>query len=136
MGMVTSAVAMMAPDAAQARQQSESTTEEEGTLQLEPRKTQRKPSTKQSWDLASTTSHLDILSSLGSLELKFMPGPKSQYSDHSGSDESAITLSSGLMRNPGKIMEIVQWATAATSPTIGRKGDLASTEPVLHEFSA
>jgi len=70
------------------------------------------------------------------MDLKFMSGPGSQYSNHSGSEESAITLSSGLMRDPGKAMEIIQWAAAAAPPAFGRKRDQTSTDPVIHEISA
>ncbi|KAL6920123.1 hypothetical protein FSST1_004149 [Fusarium sambucinum] len=134
MAVAVSVVAMMAPGIDKSRQLSDSIVSEEMILPPEPRNTRYKPSTKQSWDLASSRSHLDLLSNLGSLDLKFMSGPKSHYSDHSGSGESAVTLSSGLRRDPSKIMEIIQWATAAAPPTFGRKGDSTSTETVLHEI--
>ncbi|CEI65065.1 unnamed protein product [Fusarium venenatum] len=136
MAVAVSVVAMMAPGIDKSRQLSDSIVGEEMILPPEPRNARYKPSTKQSWDLASSRSHLDLLSNLGSLDLKFMSGPKSHYSDHSGSGESAVTLSSGLRRDPSKIMEIIQWATAAAPPTFGRKGDSTSTETVLHEISA
>ncbi|QPC75785.1 hypothetical protein HYE68_006537 [Fusarium pseudograminearum] len=135
MGVVVFVVAMMAPNADEPRQPSDSIVNEERMLVPEPRNTRCKPGTKQSWDLASSISHLDLLSNLGSLDLKFMPGPKSHYSDHSGSGESAVTLSSGLMRDPSKLMEIIQWVKAAAPPSFGRKGDSTSTESVLHEVS-
>ncbi|RGP76623.1 hypothetical protein FSPOR_54 [Fusarium sporotrichioides] len=129
-------VAMMAPSTDESRQLSDSIASEERILPPEPRSRRCRLSTKQSWDLASSISHLDLLSNRGSLDLKFMPGPKSHYSDHSSSGESAVTLSSGLRRDPSKIMEIIQWATVATPPTFGRKGDSTSTGTVLHELSA
>ncbi|PTD11893.1 hypothetical protein FCULG_00003994 [Fusarium culmorum] len=135
MGVVVFVVAMMAPSADEPRQPSDSIINEERMLVPEPRNTRCKPGTKQSWDIASSISHLDLLSNLGSLDLKFMPGPKSHYSDLSGSGESAVTLSSGLIRDPSKLMEIIQWVKAAAPPSFGRKGDSTSTENVLHEVS-
>ena len=69
------------------------------------------------------------------MDLKFMSGPGSQYSNRSGSEESAITLSSGIMRDPGKTMEIIQWVAAAAPPAFGRKGDQTSIDPVIQEIS-
>ena len=130
--MAASAVVIMVPATARARQLSDRITSEERVLPSEPCNL----STSRLFDSISSVSHLDFLPNPGLMDLKFMSGPGSQYSKSSGSEESAITLSSGLMRDPGKTMEIIQWVAAATPPAFGRKGDQISTDLVIHEISA
>ncbi|RBR07645.1 uncharacterized protein FIESC28_10544 [Fusarium coffeatum] len=129
--MAASAVVIMVPATARARQLSDRITSEEGALPSEPCNS----STSRLLDSISSVSHLDFLPNPGLMDLKFMSGPGSQYSNHSGSEESAITLSSGLMRDPGKTMEIIQWVAAAAPPAFGRKGDQTSTDPVIQDIS-
>ncbi|KAH7257384.1 hypothetical protein BKA59DRAFT_106791 [Fusarium tricinctum] len=139
MAVVISVVAMMMPGTVRTRQLSGGIAEEEDhlpSLSAEPRSALRKPMAKRSWDLSSTTSHLDLLSHVGSLDFKFMPGPNSHYSDHSSSKDSVITLSSGSERDLGRIMDIIQWATATAPTTPGTKGDTISTQTSVPQGSA
>ncbi|KAM0248062.1 hypothetical protein ACHAP5_003643 [Fusarium lateritium] len=139
MAVVISVVAMMMPDRGRTGQPSDGIAEEEHhlpSLSAEKRDSLRKPKAKRSWDLSSTTSHLDLLSHVGSLDFKFMPGPNSHYSDHSSSKDSVITLSSGSERDLSRIMDIIQWATATATTTSGTKGDTISTQATVPQESA
>ncbi|KAF4448596.1 hypothetical protein F53441_8015 [Fusarium austroafricanum] len=139
MAVATSVVAMILPGTARTRQESDGIPEEEEyltSLGTESRKTLRKLSARLSWDLASTASHLDLLSNIGSLDFKFMPGPESHGSDYSSGEDSAITLSSGLKRDPSRILDIIEWATAAAPTTFETKGGSVSTQTVLQQDTA
>lgn len=139
MAVVISVVAMMMPDAVRTRHLSDGIAEEEDrlpSLSAEPQSALRKPMAKRSWDLSSTTSHLDLLSHIGSLDFKFMPGPNSHYSDHSSSKDSGITLSSGSERDLSRIVDIIQWATATAPTTSGTKGDTISTQTTVSQEPA
>ncbi|KAF4962534.1 hypothetical protein FSARC_9401 [Fusarium sarcochroum] len=137
MAVVTSVVAMIMPGAARRRHQSDGIAEEENlpSSSPKPRNILFKPSAKRSWDLASSTSHLDFLSDIGSLDFKYMSGPKSNYSDHSCSEESVLSLSSGLKRDSGWITDIVHWAATAAPTAFGRR-DSTSIETVSEQDSA
>ncbi|KAJ4272306.1 hypothetical protein NW762_001018 [Fusarium torreyae] len=126
MAVVTSVVAMTMQGAARRRHQSDGIAEEENLPS---------PSPKPRNTLASSTSHLDFLSDNGSLDFKHMSGPKSNYSGHSCSEESMLSLSSGLKRDPGWIMDIVQWAATATPAAFGKR-DSTSIDTVSEQDSA
>ncbi|KAF5669140.1 hypothetical protein FHETE_5072 [Fusarium heterosporum] len=139
MAVVTSVVAMMMPHTGRTRQPSDGIAEEEGNLLCliaDLRDTLRKSSSNRSWSLASSTSQFDLLSDRGSLDVKFMSGPRSHYSDLSCSKESAITLSSGFERDPSRITEIIQWAITAAPAAFGTRGDLTPTQTMMQQDSA
>ncbi|KAF5023160.1 hypothetical protein F66182_4793 [Fusarium sp. NRRL 66182] len=119
MAVVSSVVAMIMPGEPRRRQQSETIAGEEG----KPRDTFCKPSAKRSLDVASSTSYPDFLSDVGSLDFKYMTGPKSHYSEYSCSEDSVLTLSSGLVRDPSLIPDIVHWAKTGAPAAFGGKGD-------------
>jgi hypothetical protein len=143
MAIITSVIAMRLTAMPRNRQETGGITEEGEYIPpngVEPRKSLRKLSSKLSWDLASTASQLDLLSNIGSLNFKFMPGPKSHDSDCSSGKDSDISLSSDMKGEPTRIMDIIDWATATSpatgSSTLKTKGDSFSTQTVPQKDTA
>ncbi|KAF5617165.1 hypothetical protein F52700_12678 [Fusarium sp. NRRL 52700] len=143
MAVVTSVIAMTLTAMPRNRQETTVTIEEgehNSPMGIERCASLRNLSTKLSWDLASTASHADLLSNIGSLDFKFMSGPKSHDSDCSSGKDSDITLSSDMQGEPTRNMDIIEWTTA-TSPAIGSatpeiKGSPFSTQTVLQKDTA
>ncbi|KAL5617133.1 hypothetical protein FocTR4_00001592 [Fusarium oxysporum f. sp. cubense] len=143
MAIITSVIAMRLTAMPRNRQETAGIIEEGehiSPMGIERCKSLRNLSTKLSWDLASTASHTGLLSNIGSLDFKFMSGPKSHDSDCSSGKDSDITLSSDMQGEPTRNMDIIEWTTA-TSPAIGSvtletKGDSFSTQTVLPKDTA
>ncbi|KAF5563065.1 hypothetical protein FNAPI_2864 [Fusarium napiforme] len=120
MAVVTSVIAMRLTAMPRNRQETADTIEEGEHISpngIERYKSLRNLSTKLSWDLASTASHVGLLSNIGSLDFKFMSGPKSHDSDCSTGKDSDITLSSDMQGEPTRNMDIIEWTTTIGSAT-------------------
>ncbi|KAF5237492.1 hypothetical protein FANTH_10779 [Fusarium anthophilum] len=143
MAVVTSVIAMRLTAMPRNRQETAGTMEEGehiSPMGIEGYKSLRNLSTRLSWDLASTVSHVGLLSNIGSLDFKFMSGPKSHDSDCSSGKDSDITLSSDMQSEPTRNMDIMEWTTA-TSPAIGSAtletiADPYSTQTILQKDTA
>ncbi|KAF5646317.1 uncharacterized protein FTJAE_2145 [Fusarium tjaetaba] len=120
MAVVTSVIAMRLTAMPRNRQETADIIEEGEHISpngIERYKSLRNLSTKLSWDLASTASHVGLLSNIGSLDFKFMSGPKSHDSDCSTGKDSDITLSSDMQGEPTRNMDIIEWTTTIGSAT-------------------
>ncbi|KAF5686856.1 hypothetical protein FCIRC_2660 [Fusarium circinatum] len=143
MAVVTSVIAMRLTAMPRNRQETAGTMEEGehiSPMGIERYKSLRNLSTRLSWDLASTVSHVGLLSNIGSLDFKFMSGPKSHDSDCSSGKDSDITLSSDMQGEPTRNMDIMEWTTA-TSPATGSAtletiADPYSTQTILQKDTA
>ncbi|KAI1010172.1 hypothetical protein LB504_012387 [Fusarium proliferatum] len=141
MAVVTSVIAMRLTAMPRNRQETAEITLIEEGEHISPKgigryKSLRNLSTKLSWDLASTASHAGLLSNIGSLDFKFMSGPKSHDSDCSSGKDSDITLSSDMQGEPTRNMDIIEWTTAIGSATLEAKGGPFSTRTVLQKDTA
>lgn len=141
MAVVTSVIAMRLTAMPRNRQETAVITLIEEGEHISPKgieryKSLRNLSTKLSWDLASTASHAGLLSNIGSLDFKFMSGPKSHDSDCSSGKDSDITLPSDMQGEPTRNMDIIEWTTATGSATLEAKGGPFSTQTVLQKDTA
>ncbi|KAG5750879.1 hypothetical protein H9Q72_002878 [Fusarium xylarioides] len=139
MAVVTSVIAMRLTAMPRNRQETARIIEEGEHISpkgVERYKSLRNLSTKLSWDLASTASHAGLLSNIGSLDFKFMSGPKSHGSDCSSGKDSDITLSSDMQGEPTRNLNIIEWTTAIGSATLETKGGPFSTQTVLQKDTA
>ncbi|EWG38076.1 hypothetical protein FVEG_14834 [Fusarium verticillioides 7600] len=137
MAVVTSVIAMRLTAMPRNRQETADIIEEGEHISpngIERYRSLRNLSTKLSWDLASTASHAGLLSSIGSLDFKFMSGPKSHDSDCSTGKDSDITLSSDMQGEPTRTIDIIEWTTAIGSATHETKGPLLNADSTAEGY--
>ncbi|KAM5361600.1 hypothetical protein ACJZ2D_012994 [Fusarium nematophilum] len=143
MAVVIFVVAMIMPNTARRKQYSDGIAVENTNPLASYLKSQLDSSERVSsrtWDLSSCASTLSRLSDIGSLRFKHMSRSPSVHSGYSSSEESALTLSSGLKHDPALAMEVAPWATIVNRLIYGAgeddEDDSVQSEPAFEQVLA